>query len=99
MLLQIEEKKNFWRFLGGMAHIIIGRDKNMKVIVKDIEVIPLITDVFENKKFSTFKVKDYNKTMANNNFVKNIFDQDYTYENMINIFKEVVNKDFLDFNF
>ena len=92
-------KKNvFWRFLGGMAHVIIGRDKNMKVIVKDIKFIPLITHVFENRKFTTFKVKDYNKTMADNNFVKNIFDETYSYENMMNVFKEVINKDFLDFN-
>ena len=91
-------KNIFWRFLGGMAHVIIGRNKQKKVVVKDIKFIPLITHVFENKKISTFKVKDYNKTMAQNNFIEKEFDNTFSYDNMMNIFKTVISSQYLDFN-
>ena len=91
-------KNIFWRFLGGMAHVIIGRNKQKKVVVKDIKFIPLITHVFENKKISTFKVKDYNKTMAQNNFIEKEFDNTFSYDNMMNIFKTVISSKYLDFN-
>ena len=91
-------KNIFWRFLGGMAHVIIGRDKSNKVVVKDIKFIPLITHIFENKKISTFKVKDYNKTMAQNNFIEKEFDNTFSYDNMMNIFKTVISSKYLDFN-
>ena len=90
-------KNVFWRFLGGMAHVIIGRNKYNKVVVKDIKFIPLITHIFENKKITTYKVKDYNKTMAENNFVGKKFDVTFSYDNMINIFKTVINSQYLDF--
>ena len=90
-------KNIFWRFLGGMAHVIIGRDKSNKVVVKDIKFIPLITHIFENKKISTFKVKDYNRTMAQNSFVGKEFDNTFSYDNMINIFNTVINSQYLDF--
>ena len=91
-------KNIFWRFLGGMAHVIIGRNKNNKVVVKEIKFIPLITHIFENKKISTFKVKDYNKTMAQNSLVGKEFDKTFSYDNMINIFNTVINSTYLDFN-
>ena len=90
-------KNVFWRFLGGMAHVIIGRNKYNKVVVKDIKFIPLITHIFENKKITTYKVKDYNKTMAENNFVGKKFDVTFSYDNMINTFKTVINSQYLDF--
>lgn len=93
-------KDIFLRFLGGMAHVIIGRNKNNKVIVKDIKFIPLITHMFDRyKKTSTFKVKDYNKSMAEKNYVGIEFDNTYSYDNMIDIFKKVVNPHFLDFEY
>ena len=91
-------KNIFWRFLGGMAHVIIGRNKKKKVVIKDIKFIPLITHVFENKKISTFKVKDYNKTMAQNNFIEKEFDNTFSYDNMMNIFETVISSKYLDFN-
>jgi len=91
-------KDIFLRFLGGMAHVIIGRNKNNKVVVKEIKFIPLITHIFEKyKKTSTFKVKDYNKTMAEKNYVGIEYDNTYSYENMIQTFKKVVHPYFLDF--
>ena len=93
-------KDIFLRFLGGMAHVIIGRNKNNKVIVKDIKFIPLITHIFEKyKKTSTFKVRDYNKSMAKQNFVGIEYDNTYSYENMIQTFKNVVHPYFLDFDY
>ena len=91
-------KNIFWRFLGGMAHVIIGRNKQNKVVVKDIKFIPLITHVFKNKKISTFKVKDYNKIMAQNNIIEKEFDNTFSYDNMMNIFKTVISSKYLDFN-
>ena len=93
------KKRNvFWRFLGGMAHIIIGKSNN-KFVVKEVKFIPLITHIYEdNKKVTTFKVKDYNKSMAKNNYIKIKNDESYSYENMIDIFKSVIDKKFLDFN-
>ena len=90
----------FLRFLGGMAHVIIGRNKNNKVIVKEIKFIPLITHMFEKyKKTSTFKVKDYNKTMAEKNYVGIEYDNSYSYENMIQTFIKVIDPYFLDFEY
>ena len=93
-------KKNvFWRFLGGMAHIIIGRVNN-KDIIKELKFIPLITHIYEDtKKVTTFKVKDYNESMAKQNYVRVEYDKNFSYENMMNTFKLVVDKDFLDFNY
>ena len=92
-------KKNvFWRFLGGMAHIIIGKVNN-KPVIKNIKFIPLITHIIpENKKVTTFKVKDYNENMAKNNYVGIEYDKTFTYNNMIDVFKNTIDKDFLDFN-
>ena len=93
-------KDVFLRFLGGMAHVIIGRNKNNKVVVKEIKFIPLITHMFEKyKKISTFKVKDYNKTMAEKNYVGIEYDKSYSYENMIQTFKKIIAPYFLDFEF
>ena len=90
----------FLRFLGGMAHVIIGRNKNNKVVVKEIKFIPLITHMFEKyKKTSTFKVKDYNKTMAEKNYVGIEYDNSYSYENMIQTFIKVIDPYFLDFEY
>ena len=93
------KKQNvFWRFLGGMAHIIVGRVNN-KVVIKDVKFIPLITHIYEeDNKATTFKVKDYNENMANKNFIRVKNDESFSYENMMNIFKKVIDKDFLDFN-
>ena len=92
-------KKNvFWRFLGGMAHIIIGKVNN-KPVIKNIKFIPLITHINpENKKVTTFKVKDYSENMAKNNYVGIEYDKTFTYNNMIDVFKNTIDKDFLDFN-
>ena len=92
-------KKNvFWRFLGGMAHIIIGKVNN-KPVIKNIKFIPLITHIIpENKKVTTFKVKDYSENMAKNNYVGIEYDKTFTYNNMIDVFKNTIDKDFLDFN-
>ena len=92
-------KKNvFWRFLGGMAHIIIGKVNN-KPAIKNIKFIPLITHINpENKKVTTFKVKDYSENMAKNNYVGIEYDNTFTYNNMIDVFKNTIDKDFLDFN-
>ena len=92
-------KKNvFWRFLGGMAHIIIGKVNN-KPVIKNIKFIPLITHIIpENKKVATFKVKDYSENMAKNNYVGIEYDKTFTYDNMIDVFKNTIDKDFLDFN-
>ena len=92
-------KKNvFWRFLGGMAHIIIGKVNN-KPVIKNIKFIPLITHINpENKKVTTFKVKDYSENMAKNNYVGIEYDKTFTYDNMIDVFKNTIDKDFLDFN-
>jgi poly-gamma-glutamate synthesis protein (capsule biosynthesis protein) len=92
-------KKNvFWRYLGGMAHIIIGK-KNNKVIIKEVKFIPLITHIYpENKKVTTFKVKDYNENMAKNNYVGIRYDKTFSYDNMMDIFKNTIDKDFLDFD-
>lgn len=92
-------KKNvFWRFLGGMAHIIIGKVNN-KPVIKNIKFIPLITHIIpENKKVATFKVKDYSENMAKNNYVGIEYDKTFTYNNMIDVFKNTIDKDFLDFN-
>jgi len=88
----------FNRFLGGMAHIIIGKENN-KVIIKEVKFIPLITHIYpENKKITTFKVKDYNLNMADSNYVRVEKDRTFSYENMIETFKNVVDKKFLDFN-
>ena len=88
----------FNRFLGGMAHIIIGKENN-KAIIKEVKFIPLITHIYpENKKITTFKVKDYSSNMADNNYVRVEKDKTFTYENMIDTFKNVVDKKFLDFN-
>ena len=93
------KKKNvFWRYLGGMAHIIIGK-KNNKVIIKEVKFIPLITHIYpENKKVTTFKVKDYNENMAKNNYVGIRYDKTFSYDNMMDIFKNTIDKDFLDFD-
>ena len=92
-------KKNvFWRFLGGMAHIIIGKVNN-KPVIKNIKFIPLITHINpENKKVTTFKVKDYSENMAKNNYVGIEYDKTFTYNNMIDVFKNTIDKDFLDVN-
>ena len=92
-------KKNvFWRYLGGMAHIIIGK-KNNKVIIKEVKFIPLITHIYpENKKVTTFKVKDYNENMAKNNYVGIRYDKTFSYDNMMDIFKNTIDKNFLDFD-
>ena len=92
-------KKNvFWRFLGGMAHIIIGKVNN-KPVIKNIKFIPLITHINpENKKVTTFKVKDYSENMAKNNYVGIEYDKTFTYNNMIDVFKNTIDKDFLNFN-
>ena len=88
----------FWRFLGGMAHIIIGKN-NGKVEIKEVKFIPLITHIFEeNKKVTTFKVKDYDEKMAEKNYIKIKNDKSFTYEKMMYIFKKTINKQFLDFN-
>ena len=93
------KKGVFWRFLGGMAHIIIGRLNN-KVIIKEVKFIPLITHIYEeSKKVTTFKVKDYNKNMAKESYVGIEYDQSFSYNNMIDTFKNVIDKDFLDFNY
>lgn len=81
-----------------MAHIIVGRVNN-KVVIKDVKFIPLITHIYEeDNKVTTFKVKDYNESMANKNFIRVKNDESFSYENMMNIFKKVIDKDFLDFN-
>ena len=91
-------KNVFWRFLGGMAHIIIGKVNN-KPVIKNIKFIPLITHIIpENKKVTTFKVKDYSENMAKNNYVGIEYDKTFTYNNMIDVFKNTIDKDFLDFN-
>ena len=92
-------KKNvFLRYLGGMAHIIIGK-KNNKVIIKEVKFIPLITHIYpENKKVTTFKVKDYNENMAKNNYVGIRYDKTFSYDNMMDIFKNTIDKNFLDFD-
>ena len=92
-------KKNvFWRFLGGMAHIIIGKVNN-KPVIKNIKFIPLITHIIpENKKVTTFKVKDYSENMAKNNYVGIRYDKTFSYDNMMDIFKNTIDKDFLDFD-
>ena len=93
------KKNTFWRFLGGMAHIIIGRVNN-KVVIKELKFIPLITHIFEDsKKVTTFKVKDYNESMAKQNYVRIEYDKNFSYDNMMDTFKSVVDKDFLDFNY
>ena len=94
------KKKNvFWRFLGGMAHIIVGRINN-RVAIKEVKFIPLITHIYEeNNKTTTFKVKDYDENMAKKNFVRVKNDETFSYENMMNVFKNVIDKDFLEFNF
>jgi len=92
-------KNIFWRFLGGMAHIIIGKEKN-KAFIKEVKFIPLITHIYgKNGKITTFKVKDYNENMAENNYISTEYDKDFSYENMIHIFKSVINEEFLDFNY
>jgi poly-gamma-glutamate synthesis protein (capsule biosynthesis protein) len=91
-------KNIFRRFLGGMAHIIIGKEDN-QVLIKDVKFIPLVTHIYpENKKVTTFKVKDYSENMAKNNYVKIDKNTDFSYENMIDTFKSVVDEKFLDFN-
>ena len=91
-------KNVFRRFLGGMAHIIIGKEDN-KVLIKDVKFIPLVTHIYpENKKVTTFKVKDYNENMAKTNYVTIDKNTDFSYENMIDTFKSVVDEKFLDFN-
>ena len=93
------KKNTFWRFLGGMAHIIIGRVDN-KVVIKELKFIPLITHIFEDtKKITTLKVKDYNESMAKQNYVRIEYDKNFSYDNMMDTFKSVVDKDFLDFNY
>ena len=88
----------FWRFLGGMAHIIIGKVNN-KPAIKNIKFIRLITHIIpENKKVATFKVKDYSENMAKNNYVGIEYDKTFTYDNMIDVFRNAIDKDFLDFN-
>ena len=52
----------------------------------------------ENKKVATFKVKDYSENMAKNNYVGIEYDKTFTYDNMIDVFKNTIDKDFLDFN-
>ena len=46
LLIIINESKKdvFKRFLGGLAHIIIGKEKN-KIIIKEVKFIPLITHI------------------------------------------------------
>ena len=81
-----------------MAHIIIGKEDN-QVLIKDVKFIPLVTHIYpENKKVTTFKVKDYSENMAKNNYVKIDKNTDFSYENMIDTFKSVVDEKFLDFN-
>ena len=91
-------KNIFRRFLGGMAHVIITKE-NSKVIIKDVKFIPLVTHIYpENKKVTTFKVKDYSENMAINNYVITEKNTDFSYENIIDTFKNVVDEEFLDFN-
>ena len=52
----------------------------------------------KKKKVATFKVKDYSENMAKNNYVGIVYDKTFTYDNMIDVFKNTIDKDFLDFN-
>ena len=53
----------------------------------------------DSKKVTTFKVKDYNENMAKESYVGIEYDQSFSYNNMIDTFKNVIDKDFLDFNY
>ena len=69
------------------------------MLSKIFKFIPLITHIIpENKKVTTFKVKDYSENMAKNNYVGIEYDKTFTYNNMIDVFKNTIDKDFLDFN-
>ena len=81
-----------------MAHVIFGRNNDGVVVVKEAKFIPLITHVYKDLKITTFKVKDYSLGMAFNNYIKKIFDNTYSYYNMINFFKDIIDQKFLDFN-
>ena len=93
-----ESKKDvFKRFLGGLAHIIIGKEKN-KIIIKEVKFIPLITHIYRaSNKVTTFKVKDYNKKMAKKNYVKKK-DKSFSYKKIFETFKNIVDNKFLDFD-
>ena len=93
-----ESKKDvFKRFLGGLAHIIIGKEKN-KIIIKEVKFIPLITHIYPgSNKVTTFKVKDYNKKMAKKNYVKKK-DKSFSYKKIFETFKNIVDNKFLDFD-
>ncbi len=91
-------KNIFHRFLGGMAHVILEKDGNNKVIIKELKFIPLITHIDIEEKVTTFKVKDYNREMAEKNFVGIEYDRTFSYDLMIDTFKKVIDKKFLDFN-
>ena len=91
-------KNVFLRFLGGMAHVILEKDRNNKVIIKEIKFIPLITHINKDKKATTYKVKDYSREMAEKNFVGIEYDKSFSYDLMISTFKKVIDTKFLDFN-
>ena len=91
-------KNVFHRFLGGMAHVILEKDGNNKVIIKELKFIPLITHINIGKKITTFKVKDYNREMAEKNYVGIEYDTTFSYDLMIDTFKKVIDEKILDFN-
>lgn len=74
------------------------RDGNNKVIVKELKFIPLITHINIDKKVTTFKVKDFNREMAEKNYVGIEYDRTFSYDLMIDTFKKVTDEKFLDFN-
>ena len=92
-------KNYFTKFLGGMAHVIVGKINN-KVVIKEIKFIPLITHIYpKDKKVTTFKVKDYNESMAKDNYIRFLSAKNFSYERMMDTFKNVIDKEFLDFNY
>ena len=79
-----------------MAHVIFGRNNDGIVVFKEAKFIPLIIHVFEDLKI-TFKVKDYSLEMGSRNYLKIIFDDIYSYFNMMNFFMNIIDKEFLTF--
>lgn len=58
------------RMIGGMAKLTISKKENGEVYLKDYGVEPLVTQLsYEKQKITTYKLKDYNETLADSNMI------------------------------
>jgi len=101
-LINASNKKGkgvYRQFCGGMADIVIEKKKKGKTYIKKAKFVPLITHFDKNFNSTVYKVEDYNRKLAKENMVGKYWDDDFSYDKMIEHFKEVVDEKYLDLSF